>query len=327
MARNTRRRPYYQSRWRNVPLLSFFKRKVIEQVLARLRTPHLNAVAKESTHLLATTLAEGGHKLGDGSNVNHSTLPADEGSENLGSQSSIQRRERKQRRENVEVSRQGNNAPKPHRRWTSIFSSREDENLVESAKPRANKLSKDRKYSQEPPHRPRSHKSGSGKSHRLSNRSMSTIRGGKSDYSSDDSGIPHSPDLDLHLPQPADDETISRAVRNLFFFVAQHVGHFYINYSCEVVPKLAMVQLKKLHSPLPDSTVDEIVEDTPYQLTVIEHCLNFLLLSSISMEFPVHDLGTSEGDVSPTYPLLPAGFTALLQTAARSSVGPSNLKC
>ena len=156
---------------------------------------------------------------------------------------------------------------------------------------------------------------------------MSTIRGGKSDYSSDDSGIPHSPDLDLHLPQPADDETISRAVRNLFFFVAQHVGHFYINYSCEVVPKLAMVQLKKLHSPLPDSTVDEIVEDTPYQLTVIEHCLNFLLLSSISMEFPVHDLGTSEGDVSPTYPLLPVGFTALLQTAARSSVGPSNLKC
>jgi hypothetical protein len=105
------------------------------------------------------------------------------------------------------------------------------------------------------------------------------------------------------------------------------VGTFYIDRPCDLVPEHAVVQLRTLHSPLPDSPVEDIVEDTPDQHAIIEHCLNFLLLSSISMEYPDRQPSGSEADELPTYPLLPADFTALLQATARSSARPCNLKC
>ncbi|KAF7506956.1 hypothetical protein GJ744_011087 [Endocarpon pusillum] len=174
--------------------------------------------------------------------------------------------------------------------------------------------------------RRRTRKSGNAKSHRSSSRSTGTTRGAKSENPRDGGTLHFATDLDLHLPQSADDDTISKELKTLFYYVGQHVNTYYMNDFDEIVPEHLLVHLRYLHSPFPSFTVDEVLEDTLYPQAVIEHCLNHMLLSSISTNFGSQQASNSNAYELPRYPLLPAAFTAIPQASARPSTVPRNEK-
>lgn len=205
--------------------------------------------------------------------------------------------------------------------------SMQKESPIESGPPRAGRLSKDRNEDQTSSRTRRSPNYGNGNSHQSSVHSLGTLQGAHSDYSRDEVALHSGTDFEYCLPQPAEDDTISRELRILFYYVAQHVSTFYMNEYGDIVPRKALVSLEYLHSPLLSSTVDEVLEDTRCPQAIIEHCLNHMLLSSILTNFGSQQVSTGIAYESPRYPLLPAMFTAIPEASARSSMAPRNEKC
>lgn len=109
--------------------------------------------------------------------------------------------------------------------------------------------------------------------------------------------VEHQP-WEIFLPQGSDDRAIASAVGTLFFLVKQHIANFYVNGDNKITEP-AIAGLSMLHSPSPEFTLKEILSATPYQDVVLEHCLNYLLLSGISFDRPDR------------FSLLPTEFTAL----------------
>lgn len=199
----------------------------------------------------------------------------------------------------------------------SFVSGVQKKSPIESGTP-ARRLSKDQNEEKTISCRRRSRQSGNANSHRSSDRS---------DHPTDGVTFTYATALDMRLPQPADDNTISVGLRNLFYFVARHVSTYYMNDFSDFVPRRALARLKFMNSPLPPQAVDEVLEDTQSAQAIIQHCLNHLLLSSISTSSESPQANSSHACGSPKYPLLPAAFTAILHASARSSTAPRDEKC
>ena len=110
---------------------------------------------------------------------------------------------------------------------------------------------------------------------------------------------------EIFLPQGSDDRAIASEVETLFFLVKQHVANFYIN-GDKKITQSAVAGFSMLHSPSPELSLEKILSVTPYQDVVLEHCLNYLLLSGISFDRPDR------------FSLLPTEFTALPQAIRES---------
>jgi hypothetical protein len=110
---------------------------------------------------------------------------------------------------------------------------------------------------------------------------------------------------EVFLPQGSDDKTISNTVETLFYFVKQHISNFYIN-GDKRITQTASAALGLLHSPSADVSLEQLLAATPYQDVVLEHCINYLLLSGINFDMP-H-----------SFSLLPSEFTALPRAVRNS---------
>lgn len=318
-------RSYRKRRSRSLTLISYLVSK------AKFRNERFHAAAKESTHLLSSTLAASGLNLGIIPSTDHLGLSGDKRNERTDSEVSTRKDKRKNARETGGDLRWSGNVSKHQQRASRILFpfGMWKECSIEPGAPRVGSFSKDQNENQNSSRRRRSRKSRNAASHRSSDRTFGTVRDAHSDYPRDKVTLNYTTDfsLKLRMPQPADDDTISRALRNLFHFVAQHVSTFYMNDFDDVIPEHALIPLRYLHSPSPSLTVDEALEDMRCKQAMIEHCLNHLLLSSISINFGSQQANTSNGYEPPKYPLLPAAFTAIPQASARSSTALCDEKC
>ena len=111
---------------------------------------------------------------------------------------------------------------------------------------------------------------------------------------------------EVFLPQGSDDKTISNTVETLFYCVKQHISNFYIN-GDKIITQTASAALGLfLHSPSDNLSLEQLLAATPYQDVVLEHCINYLLLSGISFDMPHR------------FSLLPSEFTALPRAVRNS---------
>jgi len=125
-------------------------------------------------------------------------------------------------------------------------------------------------------------------------------RSGRSDFASSlekpISAAVSSCSWEKYLPQPIEDQNISRTVKTLFDELQLHVENFYSRsttpLSVEAVNKLSVMK-----SHLDDVPITQLLAEAESSLPIIKHCLSYMVTSSIDFS------------AAPDLSLLPSGWT------------------
>ncbi|KAK3672449.1 hypothetical protein LTR78_007756 [Recurvomyces mirabilis] len=130
------------------------------------------------------------------------------------------------------------------------------------------------------------------KSRRRSRRSSHTTAAGGAGEKALVSGT----SWERHLPQVADDRQVHMAVKTIFDQLQAHVENFYAPIDSQI-PQDVADHLSAIQTPFLQGSVTSVLATSRYQLTVMKHCLSYLVAANL----------TTGGEDS----ILPNAYTAL----------------
>lgn len=117
---------------------------------------------------------------------------------------------------------------------------------------------------------------------------------------------------ELHLPQPADDASLQKAMKTLYDRLELHVENFYSN-SSSATHRPAVDEenwttvVGQLETPYLPSSLEAMLQQGRAKTTIMKHCIAYLTVSGI-------DLNSNS-----SFPLLPTELTSVPQAAPRAS--------